>query len=167
MTRWIVVPLAMIGLAGAGRVDAQESVPGPGVEMNLNRYVGVEVTGALGITQDLQFFSATVDLKTSNLLNDSSRVGVLMPSHGSVTPYGTGSVGGPTLFDNATLGIPNPETLLTGNTGGSVKWFHGIGPWGDYRFIAVQSEDDAPAFWDEEGRYGHRMNGAVVINAVR
>jgi hypothetical protein len=87
-----------------------------------------------------------------------------------VTPYATGGVGGQTLFDTASLGIADTQTFLTGNVGGGVKWFHSSGRWGlrgDYRFIVVQSKDDAPAFWGQETRYGHRVYGAVVINAVR
>ena len=49
---------------------------GGGVEVNFNRYVGVEgeVTGALGITQDLNFTSFTSNQKTPNLLNYSGNV---------------------------------------------------------------------------------------------
>jgi hypothetical protein len=199
------VLVAVMGLAGAGRVSAQESSPGPGtvavtiipggatfftgskdaqgpsfgnyglggaVEVNFNRYVGVEgeVTGALGITQDLQFSTVTTNLKPPNILNYSGNVVVSAPNHSSVTPYATGGVGGQTLFDTASLGIADTQTFLTGNVGGGVKWFHSSGRWGlrgDYRFIVVQSKDDAPAFWGQETRYGHRVYGAVVINAVR
>jgi hypothetical protein len=205
MTRWIAVLAAVIGLAGADRVDAQESAPGPGivvvtiipggatfftegkntgvpsfsnyglgagVDWNFNRYVGIEgeVTGSLGITQDLQFAGATASRKTPNLLNYSGNIVVLAPNRSSVTPYATGGVGGLTLLETASLGIPSTDTFLTGNVGGGVKWFHSSGRWGlrgDYRFIAVQSKDDAPAFWGKEARYGHRVYGAVLINVVR
>jgi len=205
MTRFIAVMVAMMGLAGVNRVNAQETAPGPGtlvvtvipggatfftegtnsggpsfgnyglgagVEVNFNRYIGVEgeVAGALGITQDLQFTSATANVKTPNLLNYSGNVVVHAPNHSAVTPYATAGVGGLSLFDKATLGIPTTETFLTGNVGGGVKWFHSGGRWGlrgDYRFIAVQSKDDAPAFWGQEARYGHRVYGAVIINAIR
>jgi hypothetical protein len=36
-----------------------------------------------------------------------------------------------------------------------------------YRFIATQSKNDAPAFFGREMRYGHRIYGAVVVNAIR
>jgi Outer membrane protein beta-barrel domain len=145
---------------------------GAAVEVNFNRYVGVEgeVSGALGITQDLQFSTVTANLKTPNILNYNGNVVVSAPNHTAVTPYATGGVGGLTMFDTASLGITDPETFLTGNVGGGVKWFHHSGRWGvrgDYRFIVVQSKDDAPAFWGQETRYGHRVYGAVVINAVR
>src|SRR5262245_32348831 len=49
---------------------------GGGVEINFNRYVGVEgeVSGALGLTQDVRFTGVTSNLKTPNLLNYSGNV---------------------------------------------------------------------------------------------
>jgi len=35
------------------------------------------------------------------------------------------------------------------------------------RFVAVQSRDDAPAFFGQEARYGHRVYGGIVINIAR
>ena len=143
---------------------------GGAVEVNFNRYVGVEgeVSGALGVTQDLQFSSGTSNLKTPNLLNYAANLVVSGANHSSVVPYVTGGVGGLTLFDTAPLGISNKDTFLTGNVGGGVKWFNGrFGLRADYRFIAVQSKDDAPAFFGGETRYGHRVYGGVLINAGR
>ena len=34
-------------------------------------------------------------------------------------------------------------------------------------FMTTQSKDDAPAFFGQDTRYGHRVYGAVIINAVR
>src|SRR2546422_10433148 len=64
---------------------------GAGVEVNFNRYVGVEgeVSGALGITQDLQFAGLTSNLKTPNLLNYSGNVVVSAANHSAVVPYVT------------------------------------------------------------------------------
>jgi len=143
---------------------------GAGVEVNFNRYVGVEgeVSGALGISQDLQLGGQTSNLKSPHLLNYSGNLVVSAPNHSSVVPYVTGGVGGLTLFDKASLGIADTETFLTGNVGGGVKWFNGRwGLRGDYRFIAVRSKDDAPAFFGQETRYGHRVYGGVLINAGR
>ena len=143
---------------------------GGSVEVNFNRYVGVEgeVTGGLGITQDLQFTGATSNTKTPNLLNFSGNVVVSAANHSSVVPYVTGGIGGLTLFEKASLGINNTDTFLTGNVGGGVKWFNGRwGLRGDYRFIAVQSKDGAPGFFGQETRYGHRVYGGVLINAGR
>jgi hypothetical protein len=144
---------------------------GAGVEVNFSRYVGVEgeVSGALGVTQDLQLSGATAtSIKTPNLLNYSGNVVLSAANHTAVVPYVTGGVGGLTLFASDALAIADPETFLTGNVGGGVKWFHGRwGLRGDYRFIAVRSQDDAPAFFGQETRYGHRVYGGVLINVAR
>jgi hypothetical protein len=143
---------------------------GGAVEANFNRYVGVEgeVNGALGVTQDLRFTSGTSNLKTPNLLNYTANLVVSAANRSSVVPYVTGGVGGLTLFDTAPLGISRTDTFLTGNAGGGVKWFNGH--WGlraDYRFIAVRSKDDAPVFFGQETRYGHRVYAGVLINSGR
>jgi outer membrane protein with beta-barrel domain len=203
MTRWIAVMLAVVGVAGARQVYAQDSVSGPGavvvtiipggatfftegkgtkgpsfgnyglggaIEINFNPYVGIEgeVSGALGVTQDLQFTGLTSNLRTPNLLNYSGNLVVLAANRSSVTPYVTGGIGGLTLFDKASLGVNNTDTFLTGNVGGGVQWFNGRwGLRGDYRFIAVKSKNDAPTFFGQETRYGHRVYGGVLINAGR
>ena len=62
------------------------------------------------------------------------------------------------------------EVLVRVNIGGGLKWYAPNGRWGlrgDYRFIAVRSNDTAPAFFGQDTRYGHRVYGAVIINAVR
>ena len=141
---------------------------GAAVEVNFNRYIGVEgeVSGAVGIAQDLQFGGGTSNLKTPNLLNYSGNVVLSAPTGHSLVPYATGGVGGLSLFERASLGINGTETFLTGNVGGGVKWFHGRwGLRGDYRFIATRSKDDAPSFFGQETRYGHRVYGAVLLNA--
>ena len=143
---------------------------GGGVEVNFNRYVGVEgeVTGALGITQNLNFTSFTSNQKTPNLLNYSGNVVVSAANRSSIVPYVTGGIGGLTLFDKATLGVTNTDTFLTGNVGGGVKWFNGRwGLRGDYRFVTVKSRNDAPNFFGQETRYGHRVYGGLLFNARR
>jgi hypothetical protein len=141
---------------------------GAGVEVNFNRYVGVEgeVSGALGITQDLRFSGITSNLRTPNLLNYSGNLVVSAANHTSVVPYVTGGIGGLTLFDKPALRINDATTFLTGNVGAGVKWFNGRwGLRGDYRFIGVRSKSDAPDFFGQETRYGHRVYGGVLINA--
>lgn len=143
---------------------------GAGVEANFNRYVAVEgeVSGAIGITQDLQLSGQTSHLKTPNVLNYSANLVLNAANRSSVVPYVTGGVGGLSLFDRASLGINDTETFLTGNVGGGLKWFNGRwGLRGDYRFVAVQSKDDAPSFFGQETRYGHRVYGGVLINTGR
>ena len=143
---------------------------GGAVEVRLNRYLGVEgeVTGALGVTQDIEFTSGTSHVKSPDLLGYNGNLVVSAATGGTLVPYVTGGVGGLTLFDKAGLAIPETQTFLTGNVGGGLKWFNGR--WGlraDYRFIAVRSNEEAPAFFGRETRYGHRVYGAVVINAGR
>jgi hypothetical protein len=143
---------------------------GGSVEVHFNRYVGVEgeVSGALGVAQDLQFSGRTSNLKTPNLLNYSGNLVVSAANRSSVVPYVTGGIGGLSVFDKPSLGIDQTETFLTGNVGGGVKWFNGRwGLRGDYRFIAVRSKDDAPSFFGQETRYGHRVYGGILINAGR
>src|SRR5438128_1236415 len=56
---------------------------GAGVAVNFNRYVGVEgeVSGALGIAQDLLFAGHTSNLKTPNALNYSANLVLSAPNH--------------------------------------------------------------------------------------
>lgn len=143
---------------------------GGSVTVNFNRYVGVEgeVNGAIGISQTLDFSGATLtDTRPPHLLNYNGNV-IVHAGRGSVVPYVTGGVGAQTLFERASLGISGSDTFLTGNVGGGVKWYAGRwGLRGDYRFIAVQGKDDAPAFWGTDTRYGHRVYGGVILNVVR
>jgi len=143
---------------------------GAAVTYNINRYVGVEgeISGALGVAQDLQLTGGTANLKTPNLLNYSGNLVVSAPNHSAVTPYVTGGIGGLSVFEKAGLGINGTETFFTGNVGGGVKWQPGrFGVRGDYRFLAVQSKDDAPAFFGQETRYGHRLYAGVLIDVSR
>ena len=143
---------------------------GAGVTVNFNRFVGVEgeVSGALGISQDLQFGGLTSNLKTPNLLNYSGNLVLYAPNKSSVVPYVTGGVGGLSAFQRTEVGINNTETFLTGNVGGGLNWYAGRwGLRGDYRFVAVRSKTDAPAFFGQETRYGHRVYGGVILNIGR
>ena len=147
-----------------GNYDIGGSVAG-----NFNRYVGVEgeVSAAFGITQGLQFGGVTADERTPHMLNYSGNVVVSAPNHSSVTPYVTGGVGALSMFETSGLGINSTETFITGNVGGGVKWYAGRwGLRGDYRFIGVQGKDDAPVFFGQETRYGHRVYGAVLLNVI-
>jgi len=141
---------------------------GAGVTVNFNRFIGVEgeVSGSLGLEQDLLFAGRqTSNIKTPNLLNYSGNLVVSAANHSSVTPYVTGGIGGLSVFERPSLGITGTETFFTSNVGAGVKWFTGRwGLRGDYRFMAVQSKDDAPAFFGQETRYGHRVYGAILVN---
>jgi hypothetical protein len=143
---------------------------GGAVGVSINRFLAVEgeVTGAPGVTQDLTFANGTRSLKSPNLVSYSGNIVVRAPNHTSIVPYATGGIGGLTLFDKASLGISDTQTFLTGNVGGGIAWLSGR--WGlraDYRFIAVRSQDDAPTFFGQETRYGHRVYGGVLINVGR
>jgi hypothetical protein len=143
---------------------------GAGVTVNFNRFVGVEgeVSGALGITQDLTFTTGISNLRTPNLLNYSGNLVVSAANKSSVVPYVTGGVGGMSVFEKQELGIIGTQTFLTSNVGGGVNWYTGRwGLRGDYRFVALKSKDDAPAFFGQETRYGHRVYGGVLLNLGR
>lgn len=143
---------------------------GGAVTVNINRFVGVEgeVSGALGITQDLEFVNGTSNAKTPNLLNYSGNLVISAPNRSSVKPYVTGGIGGLSVFERQSLGIPDTQTFFTSNVGGGVNWYAGRwGLRGDYRFIAMKSKDDAPAFFGQETRYGHRVYGGVLFNVGR
>ena len=140
---------------------------GGAVAVNFNRYVGVEaeISGALGVSQNLRFAGVSADRRTPHLLNYSGNLVVSAPNRSSVVPYVTGGIGGLSLFEKADLGITGTESFLTGNVGGGVAWHAGRwGLRGDYRFIAVRSKDDAPAFFGQETRYGHRVYAGVIVN---
>jgi hypothetical protein len=142
---------------------------GGSATLNVSRHLGFEgeVSGLLGISQSLDFVNGTIDEKTPHFLNYSGNVVVSAP-RGSVVPYATAGLGGLSLFERAPLGVNDTTTFLTSNVGGGVKWYAGRwGLRGDYRFIAVQSKDDAPAFFGQEARYGHRVYGGVILNVVR
>jgi Outer membrane protein beta-barrel domain len=143
---------------------------GGSVTVNFNRYIGVEgeISGALGVSQSLDFNGVSSDVKPPHSLSYSGNLVVSAPTKSAVVPYVTGGIGGLNVFERAALGINDTETFLTGNVGGGVKWYAGRwGLRGDYRFIAVQSKDDAPEFFGQETRYGHRIYGGVILNVVR
>ena len=142
---------------------------GGSATLNINRHLGLEgeVSGLLGISQSLDFVNGTADVKTPHFLSYSGNV-VVSAGRGSVVPYATAGLGGLSLFERAAVGVNDTETFLTGNVGGGVKWYAGRwGLRGDYRFIGVQSKDDAPTFFGLETRYGHRVYGGVILNVVR
>jgi hypothetical protein len=143
---------------------------GAGVAVHFNRFVAVEgeVSGALGVAQDLVLNGATSKVTTPNLLNYSGNLVVSAANGSSVVPYVTGGVGGLSLFAKQSVGINDTETFLTGNVGGGLNWYAGRwGLRGDYRFIAVKSKDDAPVFFGQETRYGHRVYGGILLNLGR
>lgn len=145
---------------------------GGALTYNINRIVGVEgeVVGSLGIEQDLEFDGLTSNRKPPNTIAYTGNVVVSLPTNSSFLPYVTGGAGGLTMLEKESLNINDADTFLTGNVGGGLKWYASNSRWGlrgDYRFMATQSKDDAPAFFGQDTRYGHRVYGGVIINAVR
>ena len=153
-----------------GRTSFGNYDVGAGVTVHLNRYVGIEgeVSGSVGVAQDLLVGGRTSNLKSPNSLNYSGNLVLSAPNKSSVVPYVTAGVGGLSLFEKTSLGINGTETFFTSNVGGGVNWYAGRwGLRGDYRFVAVQSKDDAPDFFGQETRYGHRIYGGVLLNVWR
>jgi len=143
---------------------------GAGVTVHLNRYVGIEgeVSGSVGVAQDLIVAGRTSNTKSPNSLNYSGNLVVSAANKSSVVPYVTAGIGGLSLFEKTSLGINGTDTFFTSNVGGGVNWYAGRwGLRGDYRFVAVQSKDDAPDFFGQETRYGHRVYGGVLLNLTR
>jgi hypothetical protein len=145
---------------------------GGALTYNINRIVGIEgeVNSSIGISQNLTDGGFSGKQKTPNTVSYSGNLVLSAPTHSSVVPYATGGLGGLTMLQKASLGINSTETFLTGNVGGGLKWYAPNGRWGlrgDYRFLATQSKDSAPAFFGQSTRYGHRVYGAVIINAVQ
>ncbi|MBI3402156.1 MAG: outer membrane beta-barrel protein [Acidobacteria bacterium] len=145
---------------------------GGSLTYNFNRFVGVEGEGGgtFGINQQLDLRSGPRSAKPPNTLAYSGNA-VVYPTGNdrAFVPYATGGVGGLTQFDRAELGINSTTTFLTGNVGGGVKYYLND-RWGvraDYRFVAVRSKNDAPSFFGQDARYGHRVYGGIVLNVLK
>jgi hypothetical protein len=139
---------------------------------NVNRWLGVEGEGggSIGVPQNFEIgATAFTDQKTPGMWAYSGNV-VVNPwgSDRSIVPYATGGLGGLTLCpcgDADQLGVTTYETYLTGNVGGGLRWFstRHFGVRGDYRFMMVNGKEGAPAFFGQENRYGHRVQGGIVL----
>jgi len=164
---------------GATFVTKGQSAEGPSfgnyelggaVAYNFNRFFGVEgeVNGALGLSQDLQLGGLTSNLKTPNLLSYTGNLVVYARHYGGVVPYATGGIGSLITLERTEVGINDRQAFLTGDVGGGINWYAGRwGIRGDYRFIAIGSQDDAPAFLGQAARYAHRVYGGVILNVAR
>src|SRR5262245_3199165 len=144
---------------------------GGSLTYNFTRLIGVEGEGGVQIAvKDLQFGTIGDSVKAPNMLGYNGNVVVHAPGRHSIFPSATAGAGGLTMFSREELGLTSSTTFFTSNVGGGVKWFAAGGRWGlrgDYRFIGVMSKDDAPAFFGTETRYGNRVYGAVIINAIK
>ena len=145
---------------------------GAAVTYNVNRLLGIEgeFGAMLATTSDLQFGDLNRHTKAPNFMNYDVNAVVSLVTHGVVRPYVAGGVGGLTMFERVGLGVTDDKTFLVGNVGGGVKWYAPNSRWGlrgDYRFLASKSNNDAPAFFGRDSRYGHRVYGGVIINTSR
>lgn len=140
--------------------------------LNVNPYVALEGEGGgtLGVRQAFTFGeTAYTNQRSPSMWMYHGNV-VVNP-HGndrSLVPYLTGGLGGITLSPHRearTLGINTYQTFLTGNLGGGVKWFAAphLGFRSDYRLFVVKDSDTAPMFFGNETRYGHRVQGGLVL----
>jgi hypothetical protein len=139
---------------------------------NLNRWVGLEGEGGgtLGVRQAFTFGDTAYANQRSPGTWMYHGNAVLSPvgSDRVVVPYLTGGLGGITLSPHREarlLGIDNYKTFLAGNLGGGVKWFAAphLGFRGDYRLFVVKDNETAPLFFGNETRYGHRVQGGLVL----
>ena len=93
---------------------------------NFNRFVGVEGEGGgtFGIDQKLDFRGGQRSAKPPNTLAYNGNA-IVYPTgnNRAFVPYGTGGVGGLTLFDRRQLGVNDTTTFLAGNVGGGVKYY--------------------------------------------
>jgi len=141
--------------------------------INVTENVGVEGDFGLaaGRHQDLTFAQTTLfHQKTPSILNYN---GTLIYSplgvHHVVASYLAVGMGGLTMLhapDTDVLGLTNTRTFLTANAGGGVNWFpvKHLGVRGDYRFIIIRNQNDAPLFFGQEAtRYAHRIYGALIL----
>jgi outer membrane protein with beta-barrel domain len=142
------------------------------VGVNFNRYVGVEgvVNAALGLNhQNLLLSGVSMTEAPPNVIDYSGNLNISAPVvHGTV-PYASAGLGSLVLLQHTDLGIGSSKAFLTGNVGGGLKWYANRN-WGlraDYRFVMVRSSDLAPAFFGQEGRFGHRIYGGVILNVVK
>lgn len=114
---------------------------GGAVSDNLTPWIGFEgeVTGTLGISQNLQFGAINGSLKTPNMVGYTGDHVVFLAPGSSVMPYAAGGV----------------------------RWYanHRWGRGADYRFVGIQQKDDGAPFFGRDTRYGHRVYGAVIVNA--
>jgi hypothetical protein len=165
--------------AGAAFISSKNGSPsfgnygfGTAVTGNINRVIGIEgeFGGMIATTSDLQFGTLDRHTKAPNMLNYNVNGIVTVANPGAARVYGAGGIGGLTMFERVGLGVTGDTTFLVGNVGGGVKWYASKSRWGlrgDYRFLMTKSNNEAPAFFGQDSRYGHRLYAGVIVNAAR
>jgi hypothetical protein len=147
---------------------------GGAFDVNVNRWVGfeLEVGGTISAKQNLTFnrVRMTNQKPPATLTYTGNIVVNPIGSDRPWVPYATAGIGGLTTYNktataDVNLGVTKNESYLTGNFGGGVKWFatRHAGLRIDYRFIGVQQQDLAPAFFGREDRMAHRLYGALLL----
>jgi len=140
--------------------------------VNVNRYLGLEgeAGGTLGVHQAFTFNNAEFTNQRSPSTWTYAGNVVVNPggSDRALVPYATAGLGGLTLSRHRgapDVGISAYKNYLTGNLGGGLKYFVAphVGFRGDYRFFIVGDNKTAPAFFGTETRYGHRVQGGLVL----
>jgi hypothetical protein len=146
---------------------------GGALAVNFNRYVGIEgeVGGTVGIVQDLTFRGSTANLKTPNTLTYNGNVVV-----NATTDWSRDRA----VRDGWRRGSDDVRARGTGHQRHAdvshrqcrrrrevVCIQRPVGTACRLPIHPVRSKDDAPDFFSQDTRYGHRVYGAVVINAVR
>ena len=153
----------------SGEADFGNYALGGSLTYNWNRYWGIEgeIGGAFGVDQRIGFAGrrSIGDASPPDMLAyNANAIFYPLKNDRRVVPYLTGGIGGLSMFEKADVGFDDDETFLTGNVGAGVKWYFGRwGVRGDYRFFAIDSKDDAPAFFGRDNRYGHRVYGGLIF----
>ena len=141
-----------------------------------------EMSVSFGLAQDVFFREAEVlHVQMPNVWSYFGNV-VWFPSGAAgraVAPYITAGAGAVSLqsrqptkqfgYDADTVGF---QTFLAENIGGGVKIFRAAAPdWGfriDYRYLIVNANSDAPAFFAQsKSRGGHRVSFGILFTAKR
>jgi hypothetical protein len=145
---------------------------GTAVVYNINSIIGVE--GQLGAmiatTSGLQFGTLPSRTKAPNFLNYNVDAIVTPVRFGASAIYGAAGIGGLTMFERAGLGVNSDTTFLVGNVGGGIKWYAPNSRWGlrgDYRFLMVGSNAEAPAFFGQNKRFAHSVYAGLILNMAR
>jgi hypothetical protein len=160
------------GSTTTGEPDFGDYALGASLTYNFNRYWGIEgeIGGAFGVNQRIRLSGGSIgDVSPPNMLAyNANAVFYPLKSDRRFVPYGIGGIGGLTMFEKRDVGFNDDETFFSGNVGGGVKWSFGRwGVRGDYRFFAIDSKDDAPAFFGRDTRYGHRVYGGLLFGFGR
>ena len=169
-----------VGGDGDNEVDFNVYTTGGHLTYFISDRVAVEgeLTISFGLSQDITFHNETVfHSQIPNVWSYTGNV-LFFPggAGGRRLPYyiaaGVGALSlqsrdltGPLGYDQETVGF---ETFMTENIGGGVKILQSAVPnWSfrvDYRYLIVNSDDSAPAFFArEKTRGGHRIYFGVLF----